>query len=124
MGQMVALSGQKVKTGKPAPLPAYGEGAKFSRLCKSKSMGYGAWAMQDDKPITIRDLYPDMNEKELAVAEANLKRYVAVVVRIYDRLKAEDKPWPDARTFPADLTLFGVDFSIPDERSNSPKKRN
>jgi hypothetical protein len=77
--------------------------------------------MQDDKPITIRDLYPHMNEKELAVAEANLKRYVAVLVRIYDRLKAEGKSWPDARTFPADLTLSGDDFSIPDERSNSPK---
>ena len=47
--------------------------------------------MQDDKPITIRDLYPHMNEKELAVAEANLKRYVAVLVRIYDRPKAEGK---------------------------------
>ena len=80
--------------------------------------------MQDDKPITIRDLYPHMNEKELAVAEANLKLYVAVLVRIYDRLKAEGKSWPDAHTFPADLTLSGDGFSIPDERSNSPKKRN
>jgi hypothetical protein len=80
--------------------------------------------MQQNKPITIRDLYPQMSEEELAVAEANLKRYVAVVVRIYDRLKAEGKSWPDANTFPADLTLSGDDFNIPDERSNSPKKRN
>jgi hypothetical protein len=77
--------------------------------------------MQQDKPITIRDLYPHMSEEELTVAEANLKRYVAVVVRICDRLKAEGKSWPDINTFPADLTLSGDDFSIPDERSNSPK---
>jgi hypothetical protein len=87
-------------------------------------MGYGVWAMRDDKPITIRDLYPHMSEEELAVAEATLRRYVAVLVRIYERLKAEGKSWPDARTSPADLTLSGVDFSIPDERSNSPRKRN
>jgi hypothetical protein len=80
--------------------------------------------MENDKPITIRDLYPHMSDEELAVAEANLKRYVAVLVRIYDRLKAEGKSWPDARTFPADLTLSESDFSIPDERSNSPIKRN
>ena len=77
--------------------------------------------MRDDKPITIRDLYPHLSEEELAVAEANLRRYVAVLVRIYDRLKAEGKSWRDARTSSADLTLSGVDFSIPDERSNSPK---
>jgi len=44
--------------------------------------------------ITIRDLYPDMNDAELAEAEANLKAYAAVIVRIYDRLKAEGKNWP------------------------------
>ena len=50
--------------------------------------------MQEDKPTTIRDLYPHMSEEELAVAETNLKRYVAVVVRIYERLKAQGKSWP------------------------------
>lgn len=45
-------------------------------------------------PITIRDLYPNMSDAELAEAEANLKAYVAVIVRIYDRLKAEGKEWP------------------------------
>lgn len=50
--------------------------------------------MEQDKFITIRDLYPHMSAEELAVAEANLRRYVAVVVRIYERLKAEGKSWP------------------------------
>jgi hypothetical protein len=50
--------------------------------------------MQEDKPITIRDLYPHLSEGELAVAEANLRRYLAVIMRIYDRLQAEGKPWP------------------------------
>lgn len=50
--------------------------------------------MEDNQPITIQDLYPHMSEEELAVAETNLKRYVTVVVRIYERLKAEGKSWP------------------------------
>jgi len=41
--------------------------------------------------IPIRDLYPHTSKAELAVAEANLRRYVALVVRVYDRLKAEGK---------------------------------
>jgi len=75
--------------------------------------------MTEEQPITIRDLYPHMSEEELAGAEANLRRYVAVIVRIYDRLQAEGKPWPKPlnRT---DLTLSGDDPNIRHERSNSP----
>jgi len=47
-----------------------------------------------DKPIRIRDLYPHMSDEELAEAEANLKAYVAVIVRIDDRIKAAGKSWP------------------------------
>jgi hypothetical protein len=74
--------------------------------------------MAEDQPITIRDLYPQMTEEELAVAEVNLKRYVAVIVRIYDRLRAEGKPWPKPRN--VDLTLYADESNISDERSNSP----
>ena len=70
--------------------------SNFSRLFNFAIPRYGASTMQDNKPITIRDLYPHMNEEELAVAEANLRRYVAVVVRIYERLKAEGKSWPES----------------------------
>jgi hypothetical protein len=76
--------------------------------------------MQKKQPITIRDLYPHMNEEQLAVAEANLKRYVAVIVRIYDRLKREGKSWPKPDS-PTDLTSSEMNRSIPDERSKSTK---
>jgi hypothetical protein len=43
----------------------------------------------------IRRIYPHMTDDQLRVARDNLKRYVAVVLlRIYDRLKAEGKNWP------------------------------
>jgi hypothetical protein len=34
MGQMMALVGYKVKTGKPVFPASHGKSAKFSRLCK------------------------------------------------------------------------------------------
>jgi len=51
--------------------------------------------MEQHRTITIRDLYPHMSEAELGVAEANLKRYVALIIRIHDRLKSEGKSWPE-----------------------------
>jgi hypothetical protein len=40
----------------------------------------------DKKPaLTIRDLYPDFTEKELAMAEDNLERYLTLVLRIFER---------------------------------------
>jgi hypothetical protein len=77
--------------------------------------------METRQPITIRDLYPRMSAADLEVAEANLKRYVAVLVRIHDRLKAEGKFWPDP---PVNLTASAMHRTIAGERSNSPKKRN
>ena len=65
----------------------------------------------------IRDLYRDMNEEQLAEAEANLKAYVAALLRIYDRLKAEGKPWPRSHSRP-DLTVGADDPMIPLKRSN------
>jgi len=49
--------------------------------------------LNNHRPQTIRDLYPDMTDEELAEA-ANLKQYVAEIVHICDRLKAEGKTWP------------------------------
>jgi len=44
----------------------------------------------DKNPIpTIRDLYPDFNEKELAEAEENLERYLVLVLRIFERLETQ-----------------------------------
>ena len=38
---------------------------------------------------SIRDLYPDFSEKELAEAEDNLDRYLALVLRIFERVELE-----------------------------------
>ena len=42
-------------------------------------------------PKTIANLYPHLKPNEQAEAEYNLKRYVALVWRIYQRLRREGK---------------------------------
>ena len=53
--------------------------------------------IENDNLDDIRKLYPHMTDAELRIARDNLNRYTAVIVRIYDRLKAEGKEWPSKR---------------------------
>jgi len=44
----------------------------------------------DKKPApTIRDLYPNLSDHELAEAEENIERYLALVLRIYERIQTD-----------------------------------
>jgi len=42
-------------------------------------------------PVTISDLYPDFTKEELEEAEANLRRYLAVLLRMSERLANEGR---------------------------------
>jgi hypothetical protein len=56
-------------------------------------------APKDNKTeITIRDLYPHLNEAELAEAEDNLERYLMLVLRIFERLELEENTRPTELT--------------------------
>jgi len=46
---------------------------------------------EEDNLHEIRILYPHMTDAELRIARDNLKRYTAIIVGIYGRLKAEGK---------------------------------
>lgn len=41
---------------------------------------------EDEKKMTISDLYPDLTTEEQAEAEENLRRYLAVVKRIFEHI--------------------------------------
>jgi hypothetical protein len=45
--------------------------------------------MQDHTPIT--DLYPEFTKEEREEAEANLRHYLAVLLRMSDRLASEGR---------------------------------
>jgi hypothetical protein len=44
----------------------------------------------EKKRISIADLYPELSPAEQAEAEYNLKRYLNLVWRIYERVRRED----------------------------------
>jgi hypothetical protein len=71
--------------------------------------------MQQEQPITLRDLYPDFSDQQLEEAEANLERYLGVMLRIAERLRSEghDLASPD-------LTASRTEASIPDAKVESP----
>jgi hypothetical protein len=45
--------------------------------------------MDHHQPITLADLYPHLSDEQLGEAEANLEQFLAVMMRISDRLKTE-----------------------------------
>ena len=49
--------------------------------------------MDDKPPITIRDLYPELCPEELCEAEDNLDRYVALMVRMYERIRQDPEAY-------------------------------
>ncbi len=69
-------------------------------------------------PISLRQLYPHLTDEQLETAEANLRRYIAVMVRIYERVRAEQGPEAARRLAYGDLTDSGSSPNIPNERSN------
>ena len=70
----------------------------------------------DQKPApTIRDLYPDLNEAQLAEVEDTWERYLALVLRIFERLESRSDS-------PADhLTQNSNDISCKVQGHNEPK---
>jgi hypothetical protein len=60
-------------------------------------MFYASAMNQDndsDKPIRIEDVWPGHIPEWYAEADYNVERYLAVMARIYERLKSEGKDWP------------------------------
>ncbi len=70
--------------------------------------------MDQQKEITLREIYPQFSETELAEAEAAIRRYLAVLIRIITRLQAEGYTPADF-----DLTLSEAESMIQHERSKS-----
>ena len=50
--------------------------------------------MSNGTAPTIRDLYPNFTEQEVAEAEDNLDRYLALVLRIFERMGLDPQPGP------------------------------
>lgn len=53
---------------------------------------------------SLRDLYPEMNEAELRQAEENLERYLALVLRIFDRVRGDPQAYAQLKARLCTLT--------------------
>jgi len=75
--------------------------------------------MEQNQPINLRQIYPHFTDEELELAEANLERYLAVMVQIAERLRGEgyDLTAPN-------LTSPEMNASIPDAKVENPTKEN
>jgi hypothetical protein len=76
-------------------------------------------AMKHNHSITLRQIYPRLTDEELERAEANLEGYLAVMLRIAERLRSEgyDLTAPN-------LTSPEMNASIPDAKVENPTKEN
>lgn len=46
---------------------------------------------QNEVPPSIRDLYPELTDEELEEAKTNLKRYVTLALRIFERVRDDQE---------------------------------
>ena len=58
--------------------------------------------MEDKKPVTIHDLYPEFSPEQLEEADANLRRYLAALLRMAERLASEGRSINDLVDCPFD----------------------
>jgi hypothetical protein len=49
-------------------------------------------------PVTIGDLFPELTEEQQREAAENLDRYMAVVLRIYERIRHDPEAYQRFRT--------------------------
>jgi hypothetical protein len=73
--------------------------------------------MQPQQPITLRDSYPHFSDEQLKEAEANLERYLVVMIRIAERLRNEgyDLTAPDLTPSAPGATVPDVKVEFPNE---------
>jgi hypothetical protein len=76
----------------------YAASGKLWRLWREGAWRYGGPHMDKNSTPTIRDLYPHFTEQELAEAEDNLERYLALVLRIFERMESETNAQADQLT--------------------------
>lgn len=71
-----------------------------------------------EPPFALPDLYPGLTQEQFQEADASLERFLAVVVRIAERLQAEgvDLASPD-------LTVMRDRARIPDEKVELPTNK-
>ncbi len=54
--------------------------------------------MEHERKLSVDDLYPLLQEPELTEMEQTINQYLALILRIFERLESERYPRPDPLT--------------------------
>lgn len=71
-----------------------------TRLCRQEQ-GAMLGCMDKDSAPTIRELYPHLSDEQLREAEDNMEQYLALALRVYERIAADPAAYAQFRTLTA-----------------------
>ena len=63
----------------------------------------------NNRDITVRDLYPDLTDEELQVAEENLERYLELKLRVYERILGDPEAYARFKALTASRTQSSME---------------
>ena len=66
-------------------------------------------ANSKDRDLSIRDLYPRLNDEDLKEAEENLKQYVELELRVYERIFADPEAYARFKALTASRTQSSME---------------
>jgi hypothetical protein len=72
-----------------------------------------------DLEITIRDLYPNLNEEQLREAEENIRRYLETAWEMYERIKADPEAYAEFKALTAKVRGNTIDDKESGHSNNS-----
>src|SRR5580698_8516673 len=84
-----------------------------------KAGDYMLCLMDNNVVPTIRDLYPNLSENELAIAEDNLEQYLLLMLRIYERIQADPESYARFRALTEQIHGVSLKSSRSDRLSDA-----
>ncbi|HEU4983216.1 MAG TPA: hypothetical protein VFT88_11095 [Acidobacteriaceae bacterium] len=85
---IMAMIGKIEKQGKGRSVMAVRSDGPFPFFSTDRCCGKVPLPMQNREPDSISDLYPEFSREQREQAQANVRRYLAALLRMEDRLQA------------------------------------
>ena len=67
-----------------------------------------------DREISLRELYPKLTDSDIEEADENLRQYVALAWRVFERLERDPEAWARFEALTADREKFTIEGKGPD----------
>jgi hypothetical protein len=74
--------------------------------------------LRPEREITLRELYPNLSDVQLEEADENLRQYVALVLRVLERLKLDPDAWTHFEALTASRRESRMNHERPSDHSS------